>query len=144
MKKKLYNIKIIWETTDILAKQIKKSSDSVDVLRQIYDNIEYDEKFYALYLNRSNMAVGYELISIGSVSGTVVDIRKILRGALMANSSNIILSHNHPSGNLTPSDKDKDITKKVIKACKLMELNVLDHIVLTKHDYFSFADQHLI
>ena len=144
MKKKLYNIEILWHTTEIISEPINNSKDCESIFRKIYKNIEYDEKFYTMYLNRKNVPVAYDLISIGSVSGTVVDIRKILRGALMANCSNIIVSHNHPSGNISPSSEDIKITEKIVNACKLMDINVLDHVIMAKNDYFSFADESLI
>jgi len=123
--------------------QIQSSSDACNTLRKLWntDTIEYREEFYVLYLSRSNTILGYFLHSIGGVSGTVVDTRQILAIALKANASGIILSHSHPSGNLKTSQADINITKKIVEAAKLFDISVLDHLILTKSSYYSFADE---
>jgi len=122
--------------------KITCSSDAVEVLRSIWsDQIEYREEFVILCLNRANKVLGYSKISSGGTSGTVADPKIIFQIALKSNASSIILSHNHPSGNTKPSDSDMKLTQKLQKAGLLLDLQVLDHIVLTEESFFSFADE---
>lgn len=81
---------------------------------------------------------------MGGISGTITDIRLIFQAALKASSSALISAHNHPSGNLNPSEADKLITKKIFEAGKLLDISVLDHVIITQDEYFSFADQNLM
>jgi len=94
-----------------------------------------------LLLNRANRVLGFVKISEGGVSGTVVDPKKIFQIALKANASGIILAHNHPSGNTTPSASDESITAKIVAAGKFLEISVLDHLIITSEQYFSFSDE---
>jgi DNA repair protein RadC len=96
------------------------------------------------YLNRSNTLIERVRISHGGISGTVTDIRLILRKALETYASAIILCHNHPSGNLTPSEQDKQITRKIKESAILFDINLLDHIIAGSGKYYSFADEGLI
>ena len=90
------------------------SKDAERILRSVWGNdINYRESFYALYLNRANKVLGYQLISLGGISGTVVDVRCIYQAALKASASSIILAHNHPSGNNDPSDANFKINKNI-------------------------------
>ena len=88
--------------------------------------------------------LGYSLISMGGLSGTVVDVRIIMQTALKANACSIILSHNHPSGNLTPSSQDRDINNKIKEAGRFLDIPVLDHLILTPEAFLSFADEGLM
>ncbi len=125
--------------------QITCSEDAVNVFRQIWEYpLELKECFYALFLNRANRVLGYYLVSVGGLSGTVIDIKGILQTALKANASSIILAHNHPSGNSTPSDADKKVTTKAKGASLLLELQILDHVILMREGYYSFADEGLL
>ena len=105
------------------------------------DHIELIEEFYILLLNRSNKVLGCTNISKGGVSGTVVDAKVIFAAALAANASSVILAHNHPSGNLKPSHADKEITQKLKGGGELLDIAVLDHLIITKDGYTSFADE---
>lgn len=102
------------------------------------------EQFYVLYLNRNNIVQKTHKLSIGGVSGTVVDIKMIFKIAFEELSSSIILVHNHPSGNINPSDADRKITSNIRNACELMSIKLLDHIIFTNQTYFSFADEGII
>ena len=102
------------------------------------------EEFVILCLNRANKVLGYSKISQGGLSGTVADPKVIFQVALKSNASSIILCHNHPSGNTKPSDNDIQLTKKLKKAGEFLELNVLDHLIITSDAYFSFADESLL
>ncbi len=106
--------------------------------------MELREEFKILLLNRANKVLGLVNISTGGVSGTVSDPKIIFASALKANASGIILAHNHPSGNLKPSEADLNLTNKVKKAGQLLEIAVLDHIILTSEQYFSMADEGMI
>jgi DNA repair protein RadC len=102
------------------------------------------EEFWVLLLNRANKVIKTESISKGGISGTVVDVRIVCKLALENNTSSIVLAHNHPSGNLQPSQQDLDITRKTKEALKLLDINVLDHLIIGNNTYFSFADEGLL
>lgn len=126
---------------------VTTSSNASEIFRSIWDieTIEFREEFYVLYLNRANHLLGYYRLSIGSVNGTVVDIKHLFGIALKANASCMILAHNHPSGNLKPSHSDIEITKKAQKAATFLELKLLDHLIITPTaGYYSFADEGLL
>lgn len=122
---------------------IKSSRDAFDLLVQNWDSntLEYVEEFKILLLNRGNAVLGIVPISKGGVSGTVTDVRVILQAAVLSNASGLIVCHNHPSGNLNPSDADIRITQKIKEASAIMDIQLLDHLILTSDDsYHSFAD----
>lgn len=124
--------------------KVKGSRDAAMAFRQAWEYpLELKECFYTLYLNRNNQILGYLLVSVGGIAGTVMDVRNILQTALKANACSIIIAHNHPSGNLDPSDTDKRLTRQIMEAGKLLEIQVLDHIILTDEGYMSFADEGL-
>ena len=99
------------------------------------------EEFWVVYLNRSHGIIKKERISKGGVSGTVVDSKLILKKSLLLLASSIVLVHNHPSGNRKPSEQDKIVTEKIKSACKLLEINLIDHIIIAGNSYYSFADE---
>jgi len=93
-------------------------------------------------LNRANKVIGCNVVSIGGLSQILVDVKKIFQVALVANASSIILSHNHPSGNTQPSEEDIRLTEKIKQGAKLLDLNIIDHIILcAENKYYSFADE---
>ncbi len=102
------------------------------------DDIEYRERFYAVYLNRQNKILGYYLISVGGCSGTVVDTKMIFQPAINLHASSIILAHNHPSGNINPSQADLTLTNKIVQAGKVLDIPITDHIILTVNNHYSF------
>lgn len=108
------------------------------------DIIEMLEEVKILLLNRSNKVLGIYDLSKGGISSSIIDIKIILSIALKTLTSGIIIVHNHPSGNLSPSKADIDITEKLKSACKIMDIMLLDHLILSKEDYFSFADKGLL
>ena len=126
--------------------QITSPTDTVELLRDIFSNndILFREQMILLLLNRANRVVGYSEVSIGGVSGTVCDPKVVFITALNSNASNIILSHNHPSGNTKPSQADIDITNKINDAAKLLDMQLLDHIILTDNNHYSFADNGIL
>lgn len=122
--------------------KITCSKDCADALRSNWDadKIEFIEQFKILLLNRANRLLGIYEVSTGGITGTVVDIKLILSAALLSCASGIVLAHNHPSGNLQPSAADKLATKKIKEAAKLLDIEVLDHLILTAESFYSFAD----
>ena len=123
--------------------KITSSVDAYDLLVSVWqvNKIEYVEEFKILLLNRSNRVLGWVKVSSGGVSGTVADPRIIFQTALLSNASGIILAHNHPSGNIFPSESDIQLTKKMKEAGKVLEIAVLDHLIITSESYYSFADE---
>ncbi|MCM8569704.1 JAB domain-containing protein [Gramella jeungdoensis] len=106
--------------------------------------IQLQEEFKILLLNRANKVLGIYPVSRGGVSGTLVDPKLVFSVALKCNASSIILGHNHPSGNLNPSEADKALTRKLIKAGGYLDVKVLDHLIITPKSYFSFMDENLM
>ena len=122
--------------------KITQSSAAYDLLRSIWnDQIELYESFYVLYMNRANKVLGYRCISQGGISGTVVDPKAVFQAALLANASSLIMAHNHPSGNMQPSEADNKLTKKLIAAGKVLDIDVLDHLIMDTNNFYSYADQ---
>ena len=125
---------------------VRTSGDTYELLMKLWDEdtLELSESFRVLFMNRANQVTGVYTASNGGMTGTVADMRLIFIAALKAASCNIILAHNHPSGNLTPSGADMSLTEKIVSAGKLLDINVLDHLIVTTEGYYSFADQGLV
>ena len=102
------------------------------------------EEVKVIFLNRNNIVIGVYNLAKGGISACTVDIRIILAVALKSLSTSIILVHNHPSGNLQPSQSDKEITKNLKEACKMVQIALIDHLIITKENYYSFADEGLL
>ncbi len=102
------------------------------------------EEFWVLLLNRANKPIDIRMVASGGVSATIVDVKIILKLGIEKLASSIIIAHNHPSGNLTPSDSDKEITHKIKNACKLIEMPLLDHLIVTDKSFFSFSDEGIL
>jgi DNA repair protein RadC len=109
---------------------------------ELYD--EQVEHFYLLLLSRSNQVLKKHLVSQGGTAGTVVDTKVVFKVALEHLAQSIILVHNHPSGNLKPSEQDKRLTDRMVKIGRELDLPVLDHVIFTDHGYFSFADDGIL
>ena len=124
---------------------IRSSKDAADFIRQFYsDDIGIFESFFLLLLDQSNTTTGYAKISQGGIAGTVVDPRIVAKYAIESLSPSVVLCHNHPSGNLKPSDADIAITNKIKAGLQLFDITVLDHIILTEDSYTSFADDGIL
>lgn len=102
--------------------------------------IEYREYAKVLYLNQQCELVAYNTVSEGGISETPVDVRMIMQGALLTNATQVILAHNHPSGNLKPSIQDDQLTERLRKACEIMRINLVDHLIMTSNGYYSYKD----
>lgn len=123
-------------------RQITTSKDCEDVLRIVFNSSTFlwREEMLLLCLNRANKVIGYYRVSVGGVSGTVCDPKVIFTIALNSGASAIVLAHNHPSGNLQPSEADKALTKRIKDLGVLLEVVLIEHMILTEESYYSFAD----
>lgn len=125
--------------------KITSAKDASEYIRQFYhEDIEVYESFFILLLDRSNSTIGYAKISQGGISGTVVDSMIVAKYCVDSLASGVILAHNHPSGSTQPSEADKSITKQLREGLKLLNVSVLDHVILTKENYYSFQDNGLL
>ena len=127
--------------------QVKCSKDAFDIFMESWDldSIEHIEEFKLMLMTRSNKVLGIASISKGGISGTVTDVRIILQLAIKSNASGLIVCHNHPSGNLDPSDSDTKLTRKIKESGNIMDIQLLDHLIITAEDsYYSFADNGLL
>ncbi len=122
--------------------KITSSQDARDLLASYFQDLNHEE-FYVVYLNRSNVVLHHEQISKGGVSGTVADGKVIFKSALLQQASAIILAHNHPSGNLKPSEADIRLTKDLRHFGKMIGIDVLDHLIFTDNGYLSLADENI-
>jgi DNA repair protein RadC len=140
-------IKLKLQNVDIPTKVVMSSVDAYDFLRTIWDNdnINIQEEFIVLYLNRANTIVSYQRLAKGGVSGVMVDASMVVATATKALASGVILAHNHPSGNTRPSEEDKRLTTKIKSALALVGINLLDHLIVTPDKgYISFADESIL
>ena len=126
-----------------LRPRISGSRDGFDILKSHLQDLPHEE-FWVILLNRANRVIKKHQISQGGVAGTVADPKIIFKLAISELASGIILAHNHPSGNLTASQADMDLTKKIKEAGKLLEIQVLDHLIIAGKKYFSFADEGIL
>lgn len=138
----------IFYKSDTLKADRNKITSSVDAyaifLKSYVSKIEYQEVFSVMFLNNNNDVLGIKTISTGSITGTLVDIRLIFQTALKAHATGLILCHNHPSGNLKPSQADKDLTAKIKKGAQFLDIKLLDHLIITSENYTSFADDNIL
>jgi len=125
---------------------VKSSKECYELLSSTWNEnkIEFVEQFKVILLNRAQKVLGIYELSTGGVSGTVADPKLVFTAALKANACKIILTHNHPSGNLKPSMEDEQITKKMAVAGMYLDIKVIDHLIITSEGYFSFADEGLL
>ena len=128
------------ETKISKREKITTSKDVYEIMRPSMMDLPHEE-FWLLMLNRANSVIKKELISRGGIAGTVVDSKLIFKIALENYASSIIICHNHPSGNLKPSEQDMKITKAIKEAGKIMEIQLLDHLIVTENGFYSFADE---
>jgi len=142
----LYNVsevKITYESKNKNKKNLKVNSSAIIYVLMVKDweQIEYRETFKILFLDRAKHALGINTVSTGGLSDTTVDVRMILQGALLANATGIVCCHNHPSDNVKPSFADDIVTLKIQKACKVMDIELIDHLIIAKCGYYSYADE---
>jgi len=125
------------------AEKITGSADVFNLMHPALSDLSYEE-FWVLMLNRANRVIEKHRVSQGGITGTVTDIRMILKMALENLATSLILCHNHPSGNLQPSEADISITRRLKESASLMDITLLDHIIVAGRKYFSFADESLL
>lgn len=123
--------------------QIKCSKDVADIFQPLLSDLSHEE-FWILFLNRSNRVISRMKLSQGGISGTVTDVRLVMKQAIECLASGIIVCHNHPSGNLNPSESDSKITQKIKDAGNMMDIQLLDHLIISDKDYYSFADNGML
>lgn len=122
---------------------ITQSGDAAEIAIPLMRDLSH-EVFCVFYLNQSNKILRYEIISSGGLTGTVADIRIMLKNALLQNANKLIIAHNHPSGNLQPSHADKELTRKLKEAAEYMDIKLLDHLIIAGINYLSMADEGII
>lgn len=124
-------------------KRISSSSDVAKLMQPEIGDLGHEE-FHVIYLSNSNKILHKEARSSGGITGTIADIRLILKGALLQGAVGIIICHNHPSGNTKPSQADINLTKKVKEAAEIMDIKLLDHVIITADKHYSFADEGML
>lgn len=124
-------------------KKITSSLSVFELMQPIIGELPHEE-FWIIYLNNANKVLQKQQLSKGGITGTLVDVRLVLKNALEFGAVGLILAHNHPSGTLKPSEADKQITQKLKKAGESLDIKVLDHLIVTEKAYFSFADDNLL
>lgn len=137
-------VRIVYSKNQKPSERIKvtSSKDVYHWFRSLWSSqLQTREEMLVLLLNRNNQILGYHTLSSGGITGTVADIRLLYSVALNALATSVIIAHNHPSGNLNPSEADRVLTRKVKEAGKIMDITLLDHLIITKDGYFSFADE---
>lgn len=142
MENTLAEIQVSYNTNSRVKPKITSSHTAYELLQASWSSgtMELQEEFKVLLLNRSNSVLGIYNMSKGGTGGTVVDIKLLFAVALKCNAVSIIISHNYPSGKLEPSLADKEMTKKIKSASEFLDVKLLDHLIITKNGYYSFAD----
>ena len=142
MENQIAEIEVTYSTNSRVKHKITDSNSAYELLKSNWNTgaMELQEEFKVLVLNRANQVLGIYNLSKGGVAGTVVVLKLLFAVALKSNASGIVISHNHPSGNLNPSETDKQLTKKIRQASELLDIKLLDHIIITHLGYYSFND----
>ncbi|WP_185964610.1 RadC family protein [Flavobacterium sp. GT3R68] len=143
---KIAEIKVSYNIRNTQKEKITSGQKAYEIFLKSWKKglLELQEEFKVLLLNRANEVLGIYSLSKGGISGTVVDVRLIFSVALKCNASSIIISHNHPSGNLKPSDSDIKITNKIKKCSEFLDIALLDHLIITKYGFYSFSDEGIL
>jgi DNA repair protein RadC len=123
--------------------KVTKSQTAFDLLKGSFQDLKHEE-FHVIYLNNSNIVLDHKCISKGGITATIADGRIIFKEAILLNSTSIILAHNHPSGNVQPSDADINLTKNLKEFGKCIDISILDHLIIADNLYFSFVDNGMI
>lgn len=123
--------------------QVKNSSDLFKILQPYLSDLQTEE-FWVVFLNQSNKVLGKTKLSSGGINQSVVDVRILFKAAIENFATGIVIAHNHPSGNLKPSQEDIKITKQISEGGKILNIQLLDHLIITQNSFFSFADENLL
>ena len=124
-------------------KQVISSETVCEILRPLIGDIEREE-FWVVYLNQSNRIIRKERLSSGGLTGTLVDVRLIMKWALLCNATGMVIAHNHPSGNENPSGEDNRITEQIKKAADTLNIRLLDHVIITSNTYYSYVENDML
>lgn len=126
--------------------EINNSETAAEVCRKCFDSgvIDWKEEFIVIVLNNAKKMMGFFKVSSGGITSTVVDTRVIFQLALTSNATAILLCHNHPSGNITPSHEDRKLTQELVNGGNILRIQVIDHIIITSESFYSFSDNGLI
>lgn len=119
--------------------QVTNAADTYTIMHPVMQDLDHEE-FWVLLLNNQSRLIKKVRLSMGGITQTAVDVRQILRAALMANATNMVVCHNHPSGSLRPSNDDRQLTDCIKQAANTMNIRLIDHVIITDGDYYSFAD----
>lgn len=143
---KLYTVpevKLSYKSKQEASHKVSDSESAYKLLLQHFDpdTIELRESFKILLLSRSSKVLGIFNVSEGGITETTVDVKLILQAAVLSKSENIIICHNHPSGNINPSRQDDSLTNKIKEACKLMDIMLYDHLIICPKNYYSYTDE---
>jgi len=120
-----------------------QSKDAYHLFQPVLSFLEHEE-FWVAYLNQQNRVIIHQCLSKGGIASTTVDVRLVLKKALEVGATALILAHNHPTGNLVPSQADRQLTAKIRKAAKVIDIQLLDHLIVSENGYFSFADENIL
>ena len=136
-------VKLSYQRKSLETRYATSASDAYQILRPTFkdEDIEYRESFKVLLLNHNYKVLGWVTISIGGITETAADIRMILQSALLCNATCIMVCHNHPSGRLTPSREDDRLTESIRKACGIMRIHLVDHLIISADGYYSYHEQ---
>lgn len=146
MENKVAEIMVSYRPEKTIDFKLENSRESFELILNNWDEnrIEMQEEVKLVLLNRSNKVLGIYSLASGGITGCVVDVRLILSVALKTLATGIIVVHNHPSGNLNPSREDLKLTKQLKEAAQLMNITLLDHLIITRDNYYSFADEGIL
>jgi DNA repair protein RadC len=142
----LAEIQVYYSTQNTQKEKINSVQTAYEFLLKSWNlgTLELQEEFKVLLLNRANNALGIYSLSKGGISGTIVDVRLLFAVALKCNASGVIICHNHPSGNTTPSEADITLTNKIKKCSELFDITLIDHLIITKDAFYSFSTEGLL
>lgn len=146
MQTNIPEIGIKYKRSQVNYDSIHSQDDVYKTMLKMYDDdsIDYLESFIVMFLDSANVPIAFFKASQGGLTGCLVDVRSVLTMALKCGAVQIILSHNHPSGRLKPSQADKNLTKKINNACDILDISLLDHLIISREDYFSFKTEGII
>lgn len=135
-------VKLSYHKKSLETRFARNAVEAYTLLRSTYsdEDIEYRESFKLLLMNNNFKVLGWTTISIGGITETAADIRMILQSALLCNATCILVCHNHPSGRLSPSREDDQLTERISKACDVMRIYFMDHLIITDDSYFSYRE----
>ena len=139
-------IQVSYSTLDTLKDKVCSGKQAFELILNSWNkgSLELQEEFKVLLLNRANEVLGLYSMSKGGVSGTIVDVKLLFAVSLKCNASSIIIAHNHPSGNLKPSDADISLTNNIKRCSELLDISLLDHLIITKNGFYSFSENSLL